>query len=87
MPSQLTVRLPDDLERDISDIARKLRLRRSDIVRMALEKYLQETGVRGQKQKVPYKKVRDLVGAVSTGVADLGSAHREHLLKRVRKHA
>jgi len=54
MPSQLTVRLPDDLERDVSNVARKLRLKRSDIVRMALEKFLQESdnpGTRGPLQK------------------------------------
>lgn len=85
MPSQLTVRLPDDLDRDVSNAAKKLRLKRSDIVRMALEKFLQETHVR--EESVPYKKVSGLIGAVASGVSDLGSSHREHLLKRVKKHA
>ncbi len=85
MPSQLTVRLPDDLERDVSNVARKLRLKRSDIVRMALEKFLQESDIR--EQEVPYKNVSGLIGAFSSGQPDLGSSHRDHLLKRFKKHA
>jgi len=85
MPSQLTVRLPDDLERDVADIARKLRLRRSDIVRLALEKYLQESEIR--EPRIPFKNVGGLIGTVSSGLSDLGASHREHLRKRIRKDA
>lgn len=85
MQSQLTVRLPDDLEREVSNCAKKLRLKRSDIVRMALERFLRESYV--QEQDMPYKKVSNLIGAISSGVSDLGSSHREHLLKRIKEHA
>jgi metal-responsive CopG/Arc/MetJ family transcriptional regulator len=45
MQSQLTIRLPEDLEREIADYARRLHLKRSDIVRMALESFLKESRV------------------------------------------
>jgi len=40
MQSQLTVRLPEDLDREVSNAAERLRLKRSDIVRLALEQFL-----------------------------------------------
>jgi metal-responsive CopG/Arc/MetJ family transcriptional regulator len=85
MQSQLTVRLPDDLEREVSNYAKKLHLKRSDIVRMALERFLREPFVR--EERAPYEKVSKLIGCVTSGISDLGSAHREHLIKRIRKHA
>ena len=85
MQSQLTVRLPDDLEQEVSKYAKKLRLKRSDIVRMALESFFQESYV--QEESVPYKKVSNLIGSITSGLSDLGSSHREHLLKRIKKHA
>jgi predicted transcriptional regulator len=40
MNSQLTVRLPGDLDREVSAAARRMQLKRSDIVRLALMRYL-----------------------------------------------
>lgn len=85
MQSQLTVRLPDDLEREVASYAKRLHLKRSDIVRMALERFVRESSVR--EERAPYEKVSKLIGSVSSGISDLGSAHREHLIKRIRKHA
>ncbi len=84
MQSQLTVRLPEDLDREVSDAAKRLRLKRSDIVRLALEQFLHEPHVR--EEQSPYGKVKHLVGSVKSGVSDLGSAHRDHLVKRIRRH-
>lgn len=85
MQSQLTVRLPDDLEREIARMAKDLRLKRSDIVRMALEQFVREPRVK--EDQAPYGKVKNLIGAVESGVPDLGQAHRDHLVKRIRKQA
>jgi hypothetical protein len=83
MNSQLSVRLPEDLCRGLADAARRLRLRRSDIVRLALEKYLHESVM--QEDVAPYDRVKHLVGSVSSGIPDMGTAHREHLVKRMRR--
>lgn len=85
MQSQLTVRLPENLDKEISNYARKSRRKRSDIVRMALERFLNETQVK--EELSPYTRVSSLIGAVESGISDLGQAHRKHLLKRIKKHA
>jgi len=85
MQSQLTVRLPDDLDRKVSAYAKRLRLKRSDIVRMALEKFVEETFI--SEELSPYKRVSNLIGIVESGVSDFGQSHRKHLLKKMRKHA
>jgi metal-responsive CopG/Arc/MetJ family transcriptional regulator len=85
MQSQLTVRLSDDLSKGISTLAKKLGLKRSDIVRMAVERFLVE--LRGEGEGKPYERVKYLVGSVSSGIPDLGEAHRKHLVEKIKKHA
>jgi len=83
MSSQLTVRLPEDLDHEITNAAKRLRLKRSDIVRLALEQYLREPQV--QEEQAPYGKVKHLLGSVKSGIPDLGTSHREHLVKRIKR--
>jgi metal-responsive CopG/Arc/MetJ family transcriptional regulator len=85
MKSQLTIRLPDDLEDDLSTLSKKLRLKRSDIVRMALEKFMGE--FKTKEETKPYDRVADIIGVISSGISDLGEAHRRHLLKKIKKYA
>ncbi len=85
MKAQLTVRIPDDLEQELSVLAQRLRLKRSDVVRLALEKFVAES--RNETEQRPYDKVKNLLGSVASGVPDLGERHREHLLARFGKHA
>ena len=56
MNAQLTIRLPDTLEKDIAMLARKLRLKRSDIVRIALERFVQQAA--GENENSPYDRVK-----------------------------
>jgi metal-responsive CopG/Arc/MetJ family transcriptional regulator len=80
MKSKVTIRLPDDLEDDLSALAKRLRLKRSDIVRIALRRFIKES--KTVKETIPYERVADIIGTVSSGIPDLGEAHRKHLLKR-----
>jgi len=84
MQSQLTVRLPEDLDRDVANAAKRMHLKRSDIVRLALEQYLREPHV--QEEQAPYDNVKHLIGSIKSGIADLGTFHREHLVKRIKRH-
>jgi Arc/MetJ-type ribon-helix-helix transcriptional regulator len=84
MQSQLTVRLSDELDREIAAVARQMHLKRADVVRMALQKFLDETK-RGESS--PYEKVQGLIGSLQSGITNLGEGHREHLLRKFRKHA
>jgi len=81
----MTVRLPEDLDKEITNLSRKLRLKRSYIVRMALEKFLEDFNVK--EETVPYERVKDLIGSISSGIPDLGESHRKHLLKKLNKNA
>lgn len=85
MQSQLTVRLTDDLDKGVAALAKKLHLKRADIVRMALRKFID--GVERDTEVSPYEKVQNLIGSLQSGIADLGEAHRGHLLNKFRKHA
>ena len=85
MASQLTVRVTDSLARDVSTLARRMGLKRSDVVRMALQKFSNE--LQHEKESLPYDNVKHLLGSVSSGISDLGKNHRRRLLERFKKHA
>ena len=85
MASQLTVRLTDDLVQEVSALAKRLRLKRSDIVRMALERFTHE--FQGEKAASPYENVKHLIGSFASGISDLGKNHRKYLIERLRRHA
>lgn len=80
MDAQLTLRLPGPLNEKLERTATRLKRKRSDVVRLALEQYL-ETDVPIR----PADRVRDLLGSVESGVPDLGQNHREHLIRRLRR--
>ncbi len=84
MQSQLTVRLSDDLDEGLSALSKKLRLKRSDIVRMAIKRFLEE--FEGKEEEKPYEKVKNLIGSISSGISDLGESHRKYLLKQFKRH-
>ena len=80
MDSQLTLRLPGELANRLGRSAKRLRRKRSDVVRLALEQFLETT-----PEIRPIERVRDLLGSVESGVPDLGQNHREHLIRRLRR--
>ncbi len=79
MEQQLTIRLPEELAEELGRTAKRMRRRRSEVVRLALEQYLTV-----HTQERPIERVRDLLGRVETGVPDLGQRHREYLVGRFR---
>jgi predicted DNA-binding protein len=80
MDSQLTLRLSGDLAEKLERSAKRLKRKRSDVVRQALEQFLDtEPEIR------PIERVRDLLGRVESGVPDLGQHHREYLVRRLRR--
>jgi metal-responsive CopG/Arc/MetJ family transcriptional regulator len=85
MKSQLTIRLPGDLEEDLTVLTKRLRLKRSDIVRMALERFIGE--FKEVEETKPYDRVVSIIGTISSGISDLGEAHRKYLLKKMKRHA
>ena len=80
MESQLTLRLPGALASKLDRSAKRLRRKRSDVVRLALEQFLD-----AEPEIRPVERVRDLLGSIESGVPDLGQHHREHLIRRLRR--
>jgi metal-responsive CopG/Arc/MetJ family transcriptional regulator len=80
MERQLTMRLPAELATKLERSAKRLKRKRSEVVREALEQYLNtEPEVR------PIERVRDLLGSVESGRPDLGQRHRDYLIRRLRR--
>ncbi len=82
MERQLTVRLPEGLAMQLEQAAVTLSRHRSEIVRMALERMFDEIAEATPAER-PIDRVRDLIGAIDTGISDLGERHREHLLRKL----
>jgi hypothetical protein len=80
---QITVRLPTPLGRTLRRTSRRLGRRPSDVVRMALEAFLQ-----GEPSADPKRaeRLEHLIGSLSSGVPDLAERHREYVLASL-KHA
>jgi metal-responsive CopG/Arc/MetJ family transcriptional regulator len=77
---QLTMRLPADLAIKLERSAKRLKRKRSEVVREALEQYLDT-----QPEVHSIERVRDLLGSVASGRADLGQRHREYRTRRLRR--
>lgn len=79
MTRQLTLRLSDELAEKLELAAYRLRRKRSEVVRLALEQFLED-----HIEARPIERVRDLLGRIESGLPDLGQRHREYLVKRLR---
>ena len=79
MERQLTMRLSVALAEKLERSARRLKRKRSEVVRQALEYFLEtEAEVRA------IERVRDLLGSIESGRPDLGQRHRDYLVRRLR---
>jgi hypothetical protein len=79
---QLTIRMPDEHYYQIEEIAKQLGLKKSDIARLAIKKFIGENEI---KETVsPYEKAKHLIGVATSGVSDLGQNHRRHVIDRIK---
>jgi len=65
----------------IALIARELGLKKTDVTRMAINRFLSDYT---DAEKKPYEKAKHLLGIAESGVSDLGRRHREHLLDKIK---
>jgi len=79
---QLTIRMPEEYIHKIEQIAKSSGLKKSDVTRMAIRKFLEEYSV--DETTDLYSKAKDLIGVVESGIPDLGQNHRDHLLKKIK---
>ena len=85
MQGQITIRLSNELEQGLKSIAHRMNLKRSDLVRLALQKFIGEA--EAESALSPFDKIQHLAGSAETGISDLGENHRKHLKTRFKSHA
>ena len=83
MMQQITIRMTEEDLSRIELIAKSTGLKKSDITRIAIRKFVDEYNP--QNNARIYDKVKHLVGVVESGIPDLGLNHRQHLIKKIRK--
>ena len=79
---QLTIRMPEDYLAGLEKIAHSTGLKKSDITRMAIKKYIDEYPM--QNAVTPYGKAKDLLGVVASGISDLGQNHRSYMINKIK---
>ncbi len=79
---QLTIRMPDEHYFQIEKLAQKLGLKKSDVARMALKKYLNENEIR--EAVSPYERAKHLIGVAESGLTDLGQNHRRYMIEIIK---
>ncbi len=79
MEKQLTLRLSEDLADKLEQASKRLHRKRSEVIRLALEQFL-DIAIDAK----PIERVRDLLGSIESGIPDLGQRHRKYLVKRLR---
>lgn len=82
---QFTIRMPDDYKKKIEILSDNMGLKRSDIARLALRKFIDEN--LEHEQETPYQKVKHLLGKTESGIKDLGQNHRKYLIEKAQKGA
>ena len=80
MEPQLTMRLSADRAAKLERSAQRLKRKRSEVVREALELDLEP-----QPEVRPIERVRDLLGSFGNGRPDLGQRPRDYLIGRLRR--
>jgi RHH-type transcriptional regulator, rel operon repressor / antitoxin RelB len=80
----LTVRLPENLERDLNIRARTEKTAKSEIVKRAIQEYLENH----RADKTPYELGADLFGSGGSGRSDLSRNYKQLLTESLHgKHA
>ena len=79
---QLTIRMPEEYFSKIEQIAKSIGLKKSDVTRMAIRKFLEEYS--SDEKADLYSKAKRLIGVVESGISDLGQNHRDHLVTKIK---
>ena len=82
MESQLAVRIPLELKQALDDASKRMHRKRSEIVRLALEAFLQ--GAHDATARPAYR-VRGLLGSLESGLPHLAERHREYVIESLKR--
>ena len=78
---QITIRMPEEYFHKIEQIAKSSGLKKSDVTRMAIRKFLDEYS--SDEETDLYKKAKRLIGVVESGISDLGQNHRKYFIQKI----
>lgn len=73
----LTVRLPEDLERELDIMSEQQRITKSEIVKEAIIEYIKVNG------KTPYESGKDLFGCDDSNIADGSGTYKQNNRRRI----
>ena len=80
---QLTVRIPDEYAEKLDGLSKTMGLRRSDVIRLAVKRFLEEDSK--ETGPSPFQKVKSILGVGQSGIKDLGQRHRHYLTQKIRR--
>ncbi len=80
---QLTVRVSDEYAEKLERLTKRMGLKRSDIIRLALKQFLEE-GLENDSL-TPFQKISHLLGIGESGIKDLGQHHRDYLIQKIKR--
>jgi len=80
---QLTVRMPDEYTEKLNSLSKKMGLKRSDVVRLALKRFLDENSE--AIDQPPFQKIKSILGVAESGINDLGQRHHHYLIQKIRR--
>ena len=82
---QITIRMPEEYFFKIEQIAKSSGLKKSDVTRMAIRKFIEEYSI--EEEADLYGKAKRLIGVVESGIPDLGKNHRKYFITRIKNTA
>jgi metal-responsive CopG/Arc/MetJ family transcriptional regulator len=81
MSHQLTIRLPEEMNRALEAASARMGRKRSEIVRLALSQFL---NLESREEKTAEARVRHLIGSLKSGILDLAENHRSYVLESLK---
>ncbi len=78
---QLSIRIPDEYGSKLAVLAEQMRLKKTDILRLALKQFVDEN----LTDDAPYEKIKHLLGTAESGIGDLGKNHRKYLTEKFKR--
>ena len=79
---QITIRMPEEYFSKIEQIAKLSGLKKSDVTRMAIRKFIEEYS--SEREADLFSKAKRLIGVAESGIPNLGQNHREYLTKKIK---
>jgi len=73
--------MPDEYGEKIKALAEKMGLKKSDIARLALKQFVEES--LSNDESTPYQKISHLLASAESGIHDLGQRYRDYLVKKI----